>query len=418
MKARRLLAAIAALAMFATGCSAIGADGGYEVTAQFERTFNLFPGSPVRILGIEVGDVRELNVSPGDEYVTATLRLNDGVQLPADVRAIIFTDSLLGERFVQLDPPYVDGPTFEAGGTIAIDETMVPAEFDEVLEALNRFAEGVETGDLPRLVDNLAEVLDGNGENIGETLDAAQDALAVLRDNDDELLALARELASLNSTLNTRNSEIAELITDFADLSGFLAGQRGPIDESLGALARLTDETGRLLEANRGLLEDDIEIVTRVGRTVNRNLDEVSLLLLGSAELFRHAERVLDRERNWLPLVNNTDDLTNEVLATVGRRLLGLCAREGIPTDMCEQLNDALDQLLPDQICLPPLVSCTESTEAGAAADARTPLEDAVADALDDVAPPDAAPDSDEGRLRELVDSVLGGLGRDQEGGQ
>ncbi len=418
MRARRLLALIASLAMLATGCSAIGADGGYEVTAQFERTFNLFPGSPVRILGIEVGDVRALEVSPGDEFVTATLRLDDDIQLPEDVRAIIFTDSLLGERFVQLDPPYVDGPTLAAGSTIPIDETMVPAEFDEVLEALNRFAEGVETGDLPRLVDNLAEVLDGNGENIGETLDAAQDALAVLRDNDDELLALARELASLNSTLNTRNSEIAELITDFADLSSFLAGQRGPIDESLGALARLTDETGRLLEANRGLLEDDIEVVTRVGRTVNRNLDQVSLLLLGSAELFRHAERVLDRERNWLPLVNNTDDLTNEVLATVGRRLLGLCAREGIPTDLCEQLNDALDQLLPDQICLPPLVSCTESTEAEASTQARTPLEDAVADAIDDVAPPDAAPDSDEGRLRELVDSVLGGLGRDQEGGQ
>src|SRR5690606_25811202 len=154
----------------------------------------------------------------------------------------------------------------------------------------NQFVDGIKGGDLPRLVDNLAEVLDDNGENLGETLEAARDALNVLRDHDEDIIRLAGKLSDVNETLNTRRTELGDLVQDFSTLSRVLADQRVPLDQSLTSLARLADEAGRLLDTNRELVERDVATISQLGRTAQRNLDQVSSMFLHSAELFRAAE--------------------------------------------------------------------------------------------------------------------------------
>lgn len=428
------------VSLFAAGCGGFGSPDGYLVQARFPRTFNLFPGSPVHVLGIERGIVETLEVQEGDDTVVANLRISPDVTLPADVKAVVLTDALLGERYVQLTPAYEGGETFEAGGMIE-EPGKVPAEFDELLDALNEFVVGIDGGDLPRLVDNLAAVLDGNGENIGRTLASARDALNVLRDYDEDIIRLASKLSDVNETLNTRRDELGTVVQDFSQLSRVLADQRVPLDRSLSSLARLADETSRLLATNRQLVERDVRTITQVGRTAVRNLDQVSRALLHSAELFRNAERAIDRERNWLPLVNNTDQLVNFALDTVQDRIGALCAREGLPTETCEQLVGIVDGIVPDAICLPPLLECaegdgdeqpqaplgevlTEELEQGAADAGTTPEEQAeaesfVGDVLDGLSggsgsggstEADGSGDSGGG----LLDGLLGGGEDDQ----
>jgi len=399
------LVVLLAVATLATGCSGFGAPAGYTIQAEFPRTFNLFPGSPVQILGIKSGMVESLEIEPGGETVLATLRIDRGVDLPEDVQAIVLTDALLGERYVQLTPPYDGtGPTL-APGTRLDTVGSVPAEFDDLLNALNDFVEGIQDGDLPRLIGNLADVLDGNGERIGDTLEATRDALSVLRDNDEELVRLATKLADLNTTLNTRRSELTRVVRDFADLSQVLVDQRVPLDQSLRALARLADETSRLLQTNREMLERDVATVARVGRTAERNMEHISSMLLHSAELFRHAERALDRDHNWLPLVNNTDDLTLYLVDSLQSRVVELCGREDVPTEVCAPLIEAIGDILPGDFCLPPLIACvggdgSEAPEFGLAV--SNALEQGMADS-------DATPEEQE-QLRDVVDRVVDGL--------
>lgn len=403
------------LAMLLAGCGGFGTPSGYVVEVRFPRTFNLFPGSPVQVLGIERGIVEKLEVQEGDETVLATLRIDHDTDLPADVRAFILTDALLGERIVTMTPPYDgEGPTLPPN--TQLDETGdVPAEFDELLDALNGFVEGIQGGDLPRLVDNLAEVLDGNGENLGETLAATRDAINVLRDVDQDIIQLASKLSGVNETLNTRRTQLTDVVADFAELSQVLADQRVPLNQSLTALARLADETGRLLDTNRTLLERDVATLTSVTRTAVRNVDHVSNLMLSSAELFRAAERVIDRERNWLPLVNNTDQLSSHLLETTQNRIGALCLREGLPTDVCQELTDLVDGIVPDTICLPPLLDCGEEADTGLPL--RQPFPDAVGDVLED-APEEVTEDPEEqGAVEELVDELVGNLGRLGGGG-
>ena len=404
------IAVLATLALSLTACGPFGTPEGYLVQARFPRTFNLFPGSPVQILGIERGIVTTLDVEEGSDTVVANMRIEPDVKLPADVRAVVLTDALLGERYIQLTPAYEEGPTFEAGGMIE-KPGDVPAEFDELLDALNDFVANIEGGDLPRLVDNLAAVLDGNGENLGQTLESTKDAINVLRDYDEDIIRLASKLSGVNETLNTRRTELGTVVQDFAELSRVLADQRVPLDRSLSSLARLADETGRLLQTNRGLVEQDVDTLTRLGQTASRNIDQVSNMLLNSAELFRAARRAVDRERNWLPLVNNTDDFVNFGLETIQDRLGGLCAREGLPTETCEQLTGLIDGIVPDAICLPPIVQCAPGDESDSG---PAPLGDVLTKTLEEgAANIDGTPQEQQQAqdfVGGVVDSLSGGL--------
>ncbi|MFP5308328.1 MAG: MCE family protein [Actinomycetes bacterium] len=359
----RHVALVVVLAVLAAGCSTlgVGASGQQLVDVEFSRTYNLFAGSPVRVLGIDVGRIRELTTSPGSDVVTVTLALDPELQLPEDVRAVIVPESLLGERYVQLDPPYTGGPTLAAGETIPVERTQVPFEFDEVLEGLNDFVGGLDAAEVGRFVANLAEVLDGNGAQLGETIDSATAAIGVLADNDEEVLALASRLSDLNETLATRDAAIRRLIADWNTVTSSLVDDREDLDAALTGLVRLTRQARELLETNRTTLTQDVATLTRVGRTAQRNLDQISLAILGSAELFRHADRVVgSNDNNWLPLVNHSDELGREIEESLIERLVGLCLGAGLTAEQCEQVP--IEDILSGNLCLEPIIPCTAAT--------------------------------------------------------
>lgn len=350
---KRLLLGILAAALLATGCSSLFGGGNYSVEVQLDRTFNLFPGSPVRVLGVKVGVITDIGVQEGDEFVTATLRITDEARLiPADGKAVVVTESLLGERFIQLDPfEQGDQPAPTSGHVITIDNTRVPAEFDEVLEGLNEFVGGLNPQDVSRFFSNLAAVLEGNGERIGNTVEQARTAINVLQEHDDDLVNLAGRLADLNETLGTRDQALGAIIEDWNTVASTIVAERGNLDLALDGLARFSEALGELLEEHRPGLEDDIETVTRVGRTAVRSLGELERAAVYTSELFRHAERVVTREPNyWLPLLNAAGSLATTPVEGINesllRRIAANCEALGLPG--CDALLAELGG-----VCLP-----------------------------------------------------------------
>jgi phospholipid/cholesterol/gamma-HCH transport system substrate-binding protein len=369
---RRGAALLVVLALLASGCGLLPGNGSYEVAVELTRSYNLFPGSPVRVLGVDVGRIVDLEIEPGRSTVRVVMRIDEDIELPEDASAIVVPESLLGERYVQL-PAYTDGPALEPGSVIPVERTSVPYEFDEVLESLNDFVGGLDGPEVGRFVDNLAEVLDGQGAQLGRTIDRAHEAIGVLKNNDDELVALASRLADLNATLGTRDQEIARIIQDFDTLARSLVDDAGDLDAALRGVVTLTGELDGLLAENADRLGADIEVLTRVGRTAQRNLDNLSLAVLGSAELFRHAERVVDRERNMLPLQNQTEELVPALTESIVFRLQGLCLGAGLDEEMCG--SDLLMGLLGGELCAPPMITCREDS---------IPLEEALINLLNE----------------------------------
>lgn len=100
-----VLAAAAAFAMFAlTGANASGAPrGGYDIHARFSAVDGVTRGSDVRIAGVKVGSVTQIEL---DEYFDAvvTMSIDRDVRLSTDTSAKVQSDGLIGTNYIALKP--------------------------------------------------------------------------------------------------------------------------------------------------------------------------------------------------------------------------------------------------------------------------------------------------------------------------
>ena len=90
--------------MFAYSATDVQNVEGYELVANFDRIDGLEVGSDVRVGGVKVGSVvsHELNT----EYWVAEVRMSidPSIRLPEDTAAVITSESLLGGKFLALEP--------------------------------------------------------------------------------------------------------------------------------------------------------------------------------------------------------------------------------------------------------------------------------------------------------------------------
>ena len=238
-------------------------------------------------------------------------------------------------------------------------------------------------------------------------IDNAHKAIQTLSNNDDQLVHLASRLSDLNEVLASRDQKIGNLIEDWNTVAGTLADNRDALDASLKGLARLSDQLASILQDHRKPLQQDIATLTRLGQTANRNVDQISELILGSAELFRGADRIIDRQHNWLPLVNHAGPLPGAIAQSISNRLVGVCERLGVAKDACERINT--EKLIPDNVCLPPLVPCPDNggTTAG---DAIRNAVKQIPELGDAIANQGGSGSSGGGGLSGVTDGVTSGL--------
>ncbi len=77
---------------------------GYELTANFSSITGLQSGADVRISGVKVGSVSALTLDPKSYQAVVHLSIDNTVKLPKDTAAVIASESLLGGKFLSLEP--------------------------------------------------------------------------------------------------------------------------------------------------------------------------------------------------------------------------------------------------------------------------------------------------------------------------
>jgi len=103
-----LLLALASLLVLAIASTnkRFGIGGGsYELTARFTNLGQLRKQAPVKIGGVVVGQVADIQLDPVKFESIVTLSIDSKFKdLPADTSAGIFTSGLLGENYIGLSP--------------------------------------------------------------------------------------------------------------------------------------------------------------------------------------------------------------------------------------------------------------------------------------------------------------------------
>jgi phospholipid/cholesterol/gamma-HCH transport system substrate-binding protein len=326
MRRSRVLTLGLLTALLSGGCSLVpgGGDGGMEITAYFDRAVSLYDNSKVKVLGLPAG--RVTGIEPEGDQIRVTLQIDEGVPIPADARAAIVPQSLIGERYVQLFPAWTDGqPEMVDGTVLERDRTQVPVEADEALQALKDFLDALDPDGAGRLIDNAATALEGNGERLGSALSNLADLQKILADKDQVLLSLTEQLDNFSATLLTRESQLGEAMDLFAEVTGALAEERAQIEGLVSGLATVSGTGLDLLTRNAEQLRTDIDNLTTTLRTVQANLGAVQDLVESGDDFPAGLANAFDPEHRRIDLRVDFSPLVTSILDTVPGLPPGVC---------------------------------------------------------------------------------------------
>lgn len=300
-----LLVVASAIAVFG------GGDDKKTLTAYFPRTVSLYEGSDVRVLGVPIGTVD--TVEPEGTRVKVTITYDDSVQIPAQVDAVIISPAIVGDRYVQLTPPYKSGDTLEDNAEIDEGRTAVPLELDQIYGSLDELTvalgpDGANSkGALTDLLEVTAANFGGQGASFNATIRNFAKLSKTLDDNKDELFGSAAEFQKFITTLAENDSTVRSFNTSLGQVSTVLAGERDELAGSLKNLAVALDEVGSFVAENREVLGQNI-----------RGLDRVAKVLVKQRAALDETLRIAPLALNNLALTYNPDTGTLDTNANVG----------------------------------------------------------------------------------------------------
>ncbi len=112
---------------FAVAHSGRSAPAGYTLYAKFDHIDGLAVGADVRLAGVKVGSVTEERLDPRSFQAVVALTVRDDLKLPKDSAAIVTSESLLGGKYLSLQPGG-DETMLRPGQTITITQSSVSIE--------------------------------------------------------------------------------------------------------------------------------------------------------------------------------------------------------------------------------------------------------------------------------------------------
>jgi ABC-type transporter Mla subunit MlaD len=248
----------------------------YVLKATFANAQSLNPKSPVRIAGVEVGQVSKIEpAGPGSDASVVTMKLKkSALPIHRDARLKIRPRIFLeGNFFVDVQPGTPEAPTFHTGDTVPMTQTAAPVQIDEVLSSLKSSTRQ----DLQKLLDGYGTALDGKPA-AGE--DADQDP-AVRGKTAGQALnqSLRYSPRALRGTslvnqalLGTQLHDLSKLIAGGAKVSGALADH----EEELKSLVTSLNVTTGAFAAQAPQLQDTIRRLPRVLEAARPALDNLN----------------------------------------------------------------------------------------------------------------------------------------------
>lgn len=264
----RMGVAAVAGAFLLTGCSfegaqeftlpggvATGADA-YEIKVEFSNVLDLVPQSAVKVNGVTVGSVAEIELK-NERTALVTVQVLDEVRLPANSTASVSQTSLLGEKYVSLKPP----PPGKAVSTqlrdmqpepyIPLERTTRNAEVEQVLSALSLVLNGGGLEQVQTISKEITNILQGREPEIKDLLDELDQFVGGLDQQKADIVRALDSLDRLTARLADQRVIIATALQDLPGGARILADQRANLTQLVKGLDRLGNVAVRVIKASQ-----------------------------------------------------------------------------------------------------------------------------------------------------------------------
>jgi phospholipid/cholesterol/gamma-HCH transport system substrate-binding protein len=292
---RRLPAAAAAVvgALLLSGCGGFGGiyslplpgaagtgSDTYRITVEFSDVLDLVPYSAVKVNGATMGHISKIALVDGHAVVSC--QISDKAHLPANATAQIEETSLLGEKFVELEPPSEVPPAgrLADGDTIHLDHTSRDASVEEVLGALSTLLNGGGVDQINTITREVNTALDGRTGAARDLLGQLDTFAAGLDDQKTQIISAIRSVDDLAKSLRAQEDVLVTAVDRVPPALRVLARDRRSLTTmltSVGHLGRVAvrveNASQRDLLANLAHLRPTLDKLSRVGKVIPKTLE-------------------------------------------------------------------------------------------------------------------------------------------------
>jgi phospholipid/cholesterol/gamma-HCH transport system substrate-binding protein len=295
---------------------------GYRFKVSFGEATQLAHEADVRISGVPVGKVKDIQTNSRSGRSDATIELKpEYAPLPADAKAILRQKTLLGETYVELSPGSGKGKKLPDGGRLATGQVADTVELDEILRAFDpQTREAFRTW-----IQTQAQSLDGRGQDlndaIGNLAPFAQDTTKVLRILNQQkagVRQLVRNTGEVFDALSERDGQLASLITNSNRVFATTAQRDQELQAAFKALPTFEKESSATLKRLSKFSANANPVVTDLrpaARELSPTLVQLSKLAPDLKALFTDLGPLVDASERGLPATQEFLDQLHPLLA-------------------------------------------------------------------------------------------------------
>ena len=184
---------------------------GYELRFMFSSVSGVESGSPVRLAGVNVGNVKQIRVirdANGQTQAEVLVWVSQGVYIEEDAKVSIQTLSFLGEKYIEITPGTGGNKTLGPQGEIIGKN---PMDMNQLIESGGRLITQMETA-----MDSINELIADHEfkASIKGTFSHADKAAANFVEMSDDLKDAAKSAKVVMARLRDGEGSIGKLLRD------------------------------------------------------------------------------------------------------------------------------------------------------------------------------------------------------------
>jgi phospholipid/cholesterol/gamma-HCH transport system substrate-binding protein len=247
-----------------------------DYKAEFVDATGVVKGDDVRIAGVKVGTVKDIQIVDRT-HALVSFSVDSDTSLSQATHASIRYRNLVGQRYISLTDEIGDSGKLDSGDTIPVSQTSPALDLTVLFNGFKPLFQALSPEDINKLSYEIVQVFQGEGGTIEGLLSHTASVTSTLADRDQLIGDLIDNLNEVLGHIGDRDTQLSRLITTFRTFVGGLKDDRKAILGSLDQISQLSVQTADLVSGIRTPFVSDIHQLRRFAG----NLDS------GKAELDR-----------------------------------------------------------------------------------------------------------------------------------
>lgn len=271
--------AVVGLVVMALGViAALNADslpiigGGTVYRAEVRESTGLVPGDSVRIAGVKVGKVTDVELS-GD-HVEVSFRVKDAF-VGNKSAAAIKIQTLLGSKYLAVESR--GGKPRDPSDALPEDKGQsVYYDVQQAFNGLSRHVQKIDTKQLEQSFEVLSRTFRNTPGDVRSALHGLSRLSETIASRRGQISTLLANTAHISHTLAARNDQIKKLLGDGSLLLSELQARKQAIDKLLTGTLHLAHEVDGLVNDNQAQLKPVLDKLNQFTTMLRQNQDSLA----------------------------------------------------------------------------------------------------------------------------------------------